>query len=94
MIVFIYPKEPDKDFIKRIVAVEGDTVEVRDNQIFVNGVGVPRAHVDGDCRYEDFVEDTGRWEERRCEAWVETVNGGNVHDHLRQERRRALDARR
>ncbi len=75
VIVFIYPKEPDKDFIKRIVAVEGDTVEVRDNQIFINGVGVPRSHVDGDCKYEDFVEDTARWEERRCEAWIETVKG-------------------
>src|SRR4051794_541892 len=70
VIVFIYPKEPDKDFIKRIVAIEGDTVEVRDNQVFINGVGVPRSHVEGDCRYEDFVEDTARWEERRCEAWV------------------------
>jgi signal peptidase I len=73
VIVFIYPKEPDKDFIKRIVAVEGDTVEVRDNQVFINGAGVPRVHVDGDCRYEDYVEDTQRWEERRCEAWNETV---------------------
>ncbi|HEX6836759.1 MAG TPA: signal peptidase I [Polyangia bacterium] len=75
VIVFIYPKEPDKDFIKRIVAVEGDTVEVRDNQIFINGVGVPRSHVDGDCKYEDFVEETAHWEERRCEAWVEDVKG-------------------
>ncbi len=75
VIVFIYPKEPDKDFIKRIVAIEGDSVEVRDNQVFINGVGVPRAHVDGDCRYEDYVEDTARWEERRCEGWNETVNG-------------------
>jgi len=75
VIVFIYPKEPDKDFIKRIVAIEGDTVEVRDNQVFINGVGVPRSHVEGDCRYEDFVEDTARWEERRCEAWVENVPG-------------------
>jgi signal peptidase I len=75
VIVFIYPKEPDKDFIKRIVAIEGDTVEVRDNQIFINGVGVPRSHVDGDCHYEDFVEETAHWEERRCEGWIETVNG-------------------
>ncbi len=75
VIVFIYPKEPDKDFIKRIVAVEGDTVEARDNQLFVNGVAVPRTHVDGDCRYEDYKEDLGRWEEDRCEAWQETVLG-------------------
>jgi signal peptidase I len=77
VIVFIYPKEPDKDFIKRIVAVEGDTVEVRDNQVFINGTGVPRVHVDGDCRYEDYVEDTQRWEERRCEAWNESVPEAN-----------------
>jgi len=75
VIVFIYPKEPDKDFIKRIVAVEGDTVELRDNQVVVNGKPVPRSHVEGDCRYEDFIEETARWEERRCEAWVESAPG-------------------
>ena len=84
VIVFIYPKEPDKDFIKRIVAVEGDTVEVRDNQIFVNGKGVPRSHVAGDCTYEDFVEETSQWEQRRCEAWIENVKGNSyttVYDY-------------
>ncbi|HEY2747742.1 MAG TPA: signal peptidase I [Polyangia bacterium] len=77
VIVFIYPKEPDKDFIKRIVAIEGDTVELRDNQVVVNGKPVPRSHVDGDCRYEDFVEETSHWEERRCEAWIESVKGNS-----------------
>jgi signal peptidase I len=75
VIVFIYPREPDKDFIKRIVAVEGDTVEVRDNQLYVNEQPVPRQHIDGDCKYEDYEEATGRWEERRCEEWQETLDG-------------------
>jgi len=37
IIVFEYPEDPTKDFIKRVVAVEKDTVEVRDKQLLVNG---------------------------------------------------------
>jgi signal peptidase I len=75
VIVFIYPKEPDKDFVKRVVAVGGDTIEIRDEQLVINGTPVPRQHVDAPCEYDDFVEDSGRWETRRCEAWDETLDG-------------------
>jgi signal peptidase I len=37
IVVFIYPRERDKDFIKRIVAVEGQTVEVRGTTVLVDG---------------------------------------------------------
>ena len=37
IIVFEYPVEPDKDFIKRVVGVPGDVVESRDKQVYVNG---------------------------------------------------------
>lgn len=36
IIVFEYPIDPDKDFIKRVVAVEGDKVEIRDKKLYVN----------------------------------------------------------
>ncbi|MBK7537356.1 MAG: signal peptidase I [Myxococcales bacterium] len=39
--VFLWPCNHDKDFIKRIVALEGDTVEVRCNVLHVNGQPVP-----------------------------------------------------
>ncbi len=36
IVVFKFPEDPDKDFIKRVVGVAGDVVESRDKRIFVN----------------------------------------------------------
>ena len=37
IVVFRFPEEPDKDFIKRVIAVGGDTVEIRNKKVYVNG---------------------------------------------------------
>jgi len=36
VIVFIYPQDHKKDFIKRLVAVEGETVEIKNGTIYIN----------------------------------------------------------
>ncbi|MCP4107708.1 MAG: signal peptidase I [Desulfobacteraceae bacterium] len=36
IVVFKFPKDPGKDFIKRVIGVGGDVVEIRDKQVFVN----------------------------------------------------------
>ena len=37
VVVFKYPENPDQDYIKRCVAVAGDTLEIRDKNLYVNG---------------------------------------------------------
>lgn len=53
IIVFKYPENPDKDFIKRVVAAEGDVIESKNKMIHVNGnkVNEPYAqHTDSSMR--------------------------------------------
>jgi signal peptidase I len=44
VVVFIWPKDRSKDFIKRVIATEGETVELRDRQLFIDGKPVPDPH--------------------------------------------------
>lgn len=37
IIVFRYPLQPDTDFVKRVIGMPGDTVEIRDKVVSVNG---------------------------------------------------------
>ena len=36
IVVFKYPENPKLDFIKRVVGVEGDVVEIRDKRLYIN----------------------------------------------------------
>lgn len=38
IIVFISPETPKKDFVKRLIAIGGQTVEIRDGKIYVDGI--------------------------------------------------------
>jgi signal peptidase I len=46
VIVFKYPEEPERDFIKRVIGLPGETLEVRDKKVFINGTALdePYAH--------------------------------------------------
>jgi signal peptidase I len=37
VVIFRFPGSPDKDYVKRVVALEGETVEVRDRSVLVDG---------------------------------------------------------
>ena len=57
VVVFINPQHPDIDYVKRVVGLPGDRIEIRDNVLYVNGVEQKRVEV-GDYTYKDHNEYT------------------------------------
>ena len=45
IIVFRYPLQPDTDFVKRVIGMPGDTVEVRNKQVSINGLTLDEPYV-------------------------------------------------
>jgi signal peptidase I len=50
IVMLYYPRDPDKSFVKRIVAQEGDTVRIEDGRVYVNEVALPDAYVPAEFR--------------------------------------------
>jgi signal peptidase I len=49
IIVFKFPSDPERDFIKRVIGLPGDRIELRAKRVHVNGqpIDVPYAHLSG-----------------------------------------------
>jgi signal peptidase I len=45
IIVFKYPEEPERDFIKRVIGLPGETVELRRKKVYINGVPLDEPYV-------------------------------------------------
>jgi signal peptidase I len=45
IVVFKYPEDPKRDFIKRVIAVGGDVVESKDKSIFVNNIKLTEPYI-------------------------------------------------
>ncbi len=70
----------DDDLIKRVVGVEGDTVELRDGHLVVNGRPAERERVPGACTYQTRPEG-GDWREEPCVDFVERLDGHLFHTY-------------
>ena len=45
VIVFKFPEQPDRDFIKRVIGLPGETVEMREKKVYINGKALDEPYV-------------------------------------------------
>jgi signal peptidase I len=46
IVVFWYPKEPDKSYVKRVIGLPGETVEVKNGQVLIDGIPLEEDYLD------------------------------------------------
>jgi signal peptidase I len=79
-IVFDWPCDTRTTYVKRVVAVGGDTVEVRCGRVYVNGEALALEADSDRCTYWDYDADSRRWEEMSCARYREAGNYSVIHD--------------
>jgi len=45
VVIFPYPKNPEKDYLKRVVGLPGETIEIKDKQVYINGQPLEEPYV-------------------------------------------------
>jgi signal peptidase I len=58
IVVFWYPRDTNKSFIKRVVAIPGDLVEIRNGVVVVNGREAQEPYLDPEFRDRDSYSRT------------------------------------
>jgi signal peptidase I len=77
VVVFINPQHPDIDYVKRVIGLPGDHIEIRDNVLFINGVEQKRVEV-GNYVYKEHSEYTDADIEVVSRMYLEDLDG---HKH-------------
>jgi signal peptidase I len=82
VVVFRLPKNPSVDFIKRVVGLPGDKIQVMDGVLYINGNPLPKV------KTTDFTDDD---DGNVIPQYVETMPEGKQYDVLDEDRNGRVD---
>ncbi|HTU53894.1 MAG TPA: signal peptidase I [Acetobacteraceae bacterium] len=82
--VFALPRDPSIDYIKRIVGLPGDTMQVIHSRLYINGKECPR-------RYDGMYMETDQGPPIEVRRYIETLPNGVQHSILQESNNGPLD---
>jgi signal peptidase I len=74
IVVFHFPRNPDEEYIKRVIGLPGDIVEALNGMVYVNGQPLDESYLNMKTNY------TGRWEVPADQLFVLGDNRNNSSD--------------
>jgi signal peptidase I len=81
LVVFVSPQNRRTNYIKRVVALAGDTVEIKDNDLYINGQKLEHTKINGSILNKIKVEVQGKMLDG--DVYEETNNGAKYRIFLK-----------
>jgi signal peptidase I len=81
IIVFKYPPDQNIDYIKRVMGLPGETLEVRHNEVFIDGRPLAREQLREPCVANDGKDFDGDDDRHPCEVWLEHLESKSHVTH-------------